>query len=178
VAVGPGNAGLTGVAVSRDGRWLYANVGERPGTSRIDLSLPVARRMPEPLPPLPGGKPFQVWPGAGSPDDRWILGAARQEPGPTQPEAYLYDVERRSYRRIAWPGDVSWLGWLPDSRRLLVQVARTLSIFDTQTESITPVYTLEKNSDYPELSFDGRWLFTQRIERETQIYMLDFGASK
>ena len=162
---------------SPDGRFLYVAVGTDYRFHAVDLSLPVARRRPVPLPMPPTGRHFR--PVARSPDGRWLAGYPIAVPAGERRPLLLFDVEKQVYEALLDLESDSPCSFLPDGRRILVyrQTGR-LEILDRVTRRPAPAGSLPGNVINAELSADGRSLFTLTAIRDSDVWMLDFGGTR
>jgi Tol biopolymer transport system component len=154
------------------GRFVACGVGTRNDAALVDLSLPLERRVPRPLPPLPGGHTFS--PGVWSPDGRSLAGHAHDAGGAQLPGIYLYSMDSGRYERLSEVGVVSV--WLKDGRTLLGRNFESGEIFalDRVTKQRRRVLGTPPNSSYAitSASPDGRALYTLRTTNEGDIWML------
>ena len=176
--VAEGKQELKWTLASPDGRWLAVEVGADSQSCMVDLRLPLSQRKLVPLPPLPSGKVFvkEDW----SPDGRWLVGIPRTAAQGPEPRLYLFDTERKTFEdlvdvKLGWPG---YLGWFPDSRRLLHRVGEKLEVIDRVTRTLTPAGSLGIDVQRAYLSRDGRSLFGFRWVVESDIWMLDYGTAR
>jgi hypothetical protein len=162
-----------------DGRTLYVGVGRENLPHAVDLSVPPAKRSPVPLPPAPGGRRFT--PSALAPDGRWLAGWTRSFGSPPVPGPFLlFDTERQTYEELPDLPAARLCGFLPDSRRLLFLREQALVVLDRTTHRTTPAGSIGSLSGSqlqpPWLSEDGRSLYFNTVNREADIWMLDFEA--
>ncbi|HEX3129356.1 MAG TPA: protein kinase, partial [Thermoanaerobaculia bacterium] len=154
------------------GRFVACGVGTRNDAALVDLSLPLDRRVPKPLPPLPDGNSFS--PGAWSPDGRWLAGHAHASGGAQLPGVHLYSLETGQYERLLDVGLATV--WLRDGHTLLGRIYETgeLFVFDRATRTRRRILGPPLNSSYmaSTVSPDGRALYTLRTTNEGDIWML------
>jgi len=183
VASGRGKESLAGIAISSDGRWLFAVEGADRRACMIDLAVPVDQRTMVELPRLPDGRGFDL--SDVSHDGKWLVGFRREEAGRPATALYLYDLQQKLYSKLTDLEAGYRCAWLPDSRRILLWQVRAndLKLIDRETrQSITiPDPNVSANARWTQrlaLSRDGRFLFSERWHYEDDIWMLDYGASK
>jgi serine/threonine protein kinase/Tol biopolymer transport system component len=155
---------------SPDGRRLALAVATR-GAALLDLALPLERRKPVPLPPIPGeGQTFYAV--AWSPDGKWLAGSAESSDSRSLPGVVLYSLESKSYRRLTTHGEVP--RWMPDGRSLLVLDQGGIRAVDLATGSFREVVSPPPGSSFVThcVSRDGRNLFASRLGQEGDICML------
>src|SRR5205085_2306398 len=131
-----------------------------------DLSLPLEKRTPAPLPPLDrAGQRFDAisW----SRDGKWLAGGSGSGPG-----VFLYSPRSRSYTRLTEHGGVP--RWLPDGRTLLVLDEGRLFSLDIGTRILREILAPPPNSTFVThcVAPDGRSLFVSRLSEEGDIGML------
>jgi serine/threonine protein kinase/Tol biopolymer transport system component len=159
---------------SPTGRLVACGVGNRNQAGLVDLSLPLAQRVPRLLPALNGaGETFS--PGAWSPDGRWLAGQRYDAGGMVLPGIYLYSLETGHYERLSEAGGV--LAWLPDGRTILgIDLPGIGEIFaiDRVSRAVRRVLPSPSNSTYSMaiVSPDVRTLYTLRTTNEGDIWML------
>jgi hypothetical protein len=175
VVAGPGKDDVLTPLPSPDGRWMYVEVGKGLTPSLVDLGVPPAQRRPVPLPPMSQTRTFraQDW----SPDGRWLAGYPNDEDLKTDPALTLYDVDRKSYRKLVDLDAANGCAWLPDSRRILLFPLfgnAALRVVDRETGAITPAGAIEEEFMYPALSRDGRSLVGNTLKADGDIWMLDY----
>jgi Tol biopolymer transport system component len=130
---------------------------------------------------LPDGREFSFETQGGvSRDGRWILGIAREDLTGTERDAYLFDVEHKSYRKFTKLSRSTQAMWLPDSRRILLLRLDNggLSVLDRATGAIVETGSIGQPLVAAALSGDGRSLISWKEDYEGDIWMLDYGASK
>ncbi|MCM2315405.1 MAG: protein kinase, partial [Thermoanaerobaculia bacterium] len=162
-----GDEGLVWPVVSPDGTLLCAgDAGKSVDYHLFDLTLPVEKRVPIALPPLPDGRSFQAH--QFSPDGKWILGspyagnAARPDL-----KVILYDVSRKLYHEVCGLDGNYWewsLDWFPDSRRILLWRSgeSELKILDRTTGRLTSAGTMPEGLTNIALARDGRSIYLRR----------------
>jgi serine/threonine protein kinase len=150
---------------SPDGRWL-AFGAELEGTALLDLSLPLARRLPAPLPPLGSGT---FYPNAWSPDGGLLLGTNRLPGGDT--EVFVYSLATRTYEKLAAGGAPIWMR---DNRRVLYLDQGKVRMVDRQTKASHDVLTPSAGSSFNGLALspDERTLYLGRTMVEGDLWML------
>ncbi len=171
----PKEGGVSPSVVSPDGRTLYVDVGKEVRPHRVDLTVPPERRSLVPMPLLPDGRHFDTQ--ELSPDGSWLVGRSRSPAGDLVRDAlYLFDVERETYAALPSMPGASVLGWLPDSRRLLLAVGGELRILDRVTRSVSPAGSpgTGRFTAAPRLTRDGRSIHGFRQRNEGDIWMIDF----
>ena len=110
--------------LSPDGRWIACNV-DSTGSVLIDLTPPLAQRVPVPLPKAGDNNLFSV--NSWSPDGRWLAGFT------SQPGIVIYSLATRTYRRLNSHG--SFPAWLHDSRHLVYRNGNSLYLLDISNGS-------------------------------------------
>ena len=168
--------GVSPSVVSPDGRILYVDVGKEVRPHRVDLTVPPERRSLVPMPLLPDGRHFDTQ--ELSPDGRWLVGRSRTPAGDRVRDPwYLFDVERETYAALPSLPGANVLGWLPDSRRLLLAVGGELRTYDRITGSVSPAGSpgTGRFTGSPRLTRDGRSIYGYRLRNEGDIWMLDYG---
>ncbi|HRY45739.1 MAG TPA: hypothetical protein P5164_17550, partial [Thermoanaerobaculia bacterium] len=171
----PKEGGVSPSVVSPDGRTLYVDVGKEVRPHRVDLIVPPERRSLVPMPRLPDGRHFDTQ--QLSPDGRWLVGRSRAPAGDlVRDPLYLFDVERETYAALPSQPGASVLGWLPDSRRLLLAVGGELRILDRVTRNVSPAGLpgAGRFTAAPRLTRDGRSIYGFRQRNEGDIWMIDF----
>lgn len=158
----PGESVHTAV-VSPDGHWL-ACIAEWGGAALIDLTKPLAQRIPEPMPDL--GTPGAIFiPGSWTPDSRWLAGTWKGG-------ILLYSLASRKYLPLTDRG-VSPV-WMRDSRRLLYSDGGSIFVVDRVTGRSHPALASAGVGDLkaPGLSPDERSLFVTRAAEEGDVWLL------
>jgi serine/threonine protein kinase/Tol biopolymer transport system component len=155
------------------GRLVACGVGTRNEAALVDLSRPIAERVPRLLPPMSNaGETFVA--GAWSPDGRWLAGQRLDAEGASLPGIHLYSLDTGRYEKLSDESGV--LAWLPDGRTLLGMDYETGEIFvlDRSTRERRRVLGVPANSAYSlaAISPDGRALYTLRTTNEGDIWML------
>ncbi|HJX29321.1 MAG TPA: hypothetical protein VJ885_15535, partial [Thermoanaerobaculia bacterium] len=144
-----------------DGRRLVCGIGfNRLGL--VDLSLPLDRRGPRPLPSPDSGSFFaNSW----SPDGSQLAGVIRER------NLALFSFATRRYEDLGVPGHDPV--WTPDGRRLLFLREGTVRALDPRTRQETEVFVPPPGSSFsaPDLSPDGRILYLVRETEEGDIGM-------
>ncbi len=176
VVASPGKDDVLTPLPSPDGRRMYVEVGKGFTPSLVDLGVPPAQRRPAPLPPMSETRTFRAlgW----SPDGRWLAGYPHDGALKADPSLTLYDVERKSYRKVADLEAANNCAWLPDSRRLLLfplPGKADLRVVDRETGAIIPAGTIGEELLNPALSRDGRSLVGTTAKADNDIWMLDYG---
>ncbi len=164
--------------VSPDGRTLYVDVGKEVRPHTVDLSAPPEERRLTPLPLLKDGNLFDTW--WASPDGRRILGKSRTPDGRTVSEVHFaLDVATGTYESIPTPPKGRLLGWLPDSRRILLARDGKLEVLDRLTGKVTPAGSTAPDGLFSSfcLSPDGRSVYWTTANSEGDIWMLDYGEA-
>jgi len=164
-----------GGAMSPDGKQLTLNANfEAVAILDVDLEKPVTVETARKL-KLPDGYPVgRFWPGAWSEDGRFLAGNEAYENGNRTTYA-VYDLEEETLRTL--PGiesgktNASVGGWLPDSRRLLLEDDRGLMLVDTRTDEHRVLH--EGFGEYTMfLSRDGKTLMVETETPDSEIWML------
>ncbi|MFA6954655.1 MAG: protein kinase [Thermoanaerobaculia bacterium] len=183
-AAAAGVEDLLVAGASQDGRWLYVAVGAHRIPHAVDLSLPASERRPVALPALEASSSFsfsnalEFWTNPVSPDGHWLLGFRAEKPGETEMELCLYDIEGKTYQRVARLGGRFGCAWMADSRRILLWKGSELKMLDSATGKVVPLGSIEKGLGNIALSRDGRYLYAEKWKHESDIWMLDYGASQ
>ncbi|HYG62615.1 MAG TPA: protein kinase [Thermoanaerobaculia bacterium] len=167
---------LTNPSWSPDGRWLACTLGER--GALIDLSKPVAERVPRPLPPVsPAGEVFS--PSSWSPDGTALLGYVERPDESPVPGIYLYRLvdghEGREgrYERLTAGG--ARAGWLDGGRSVLFSDQGRIFAVDLQSHQVRLVAEPPPHSAFTMASAspDGRALYVVRATDEGDVWRLD-----
>ncbi len=150
--------------ISPDGRWLACTM-ELTDAALIDLTKPLAQRLPERLPfAEPKGTPFfaESW----SPDGRWLAGVVEGS------GIFVYSLASRRYQKLTENGFVPV--WMRDSRRLLYQNRGRIFMIDTVSRKTREVLAPPGGSVFQvlDLSPDERTLYLVREAVEGDIWML------
>jgi serine/threonine protein kinase/Tol biopolymer transport system component len=144
-----------------DGRRLVCGIGfNRLGL--VDLSLPLDRRSPQPLPPPAGGSFFaNSW----SPDGARLAGVIQEG------NLALFSFATRRYEDLGIPGYEPI--WMPDGRRLVFLRDGSVRSLDLRTRQETEVFVPPPGSTFSalDLSSDGRILYLVRETEEGDIGM-------
>jgi Tol biopolymer transport system component len=156
---------------SPDGRRLVCTLGSG-GSALIDLDLPLARRVPRPLPPLsPAGEVFLAtsW----SPDGAALVGTAQRSDESAFPGIFLYRFDTGRYMRLMANGDTAV--WLRDGRTVLVQDRGKILAVDPGARGSRVVAGAPPHSTFNSVSAtaDGRTLFLVRATDEGDVWRLD-----
>ena len=160
---------------SPDGKELYVLLGEKTWKPyKVDLSVPIAQRRLTPLPAVSETRNFDYL--AWSPDGRWILGYPADDEGNEDPVLIIFDVARKTYRKLSDLKPGFAVGWLPDSRRILLNSNGDLQVLDRETGVIAAAGSVGKGVSALKISSDGRTLFGFRQAHEFDIWMLDYGV--
>jgi Tol biopolymer transport system component len=150
--------------ISPDGRWLVGMTGESRSAALIDLTKPLAQRLPEPLPPPARGESFRA--NSWSPDGRRLAGTSGES------GILLYSPASRRYERVTEHG----FGpvWMRDSRRLLyIDDGGGIFMADSLTRESREVLAAGGSRFRTlDLSPDGRVLYLVRQAEEGDIWML------
>ena len=161
--------------MSPDGKQLTLNANfEAVAILDVDLEKPVTVETVRKL-KLPDGYPVgRFWPGAWSEDGRFIAGNEAYENGNRTTYA-VYDLEKETLRTLpgieAGETNASVGGWLPDSRRLLLEDDRGLVLVDTHTGEYRVLH--EGFGTYTMLlSRDGKTLMVETETLDSEIWML------
>ncbi|MCM2314860.1 MAG: protein kinase [Thermoanaerobaculia bacterium] len=168
---------LQGAVPSPDGRSLvvFKETGELAGT--VSLADEPSKRtlVPMSIPLLPDGSTFgpDVW----SPDGRTVVGYSQDGNGVFPLSLYLYDVERKGYRKLADLSRLWNVFWFPDSRRMLLADwnSGAAEIIDAETGRVRSLGSLGDGVGDLRLSSDGRSLFGMTSEQEWDVWMLEYG---
>jgi eukaryotic-like serine/threonine-protein kinase len=155
---------------SPDGRWLALTLPSQ-GSALLDLSLPLEKRQPVPLPPpSPEGERFYAvsW----SPDGRWLAGSVEQPDAAPVPGIFLCSLAAKTYRRLTSRGETP--RWLPGGKGLLVLDEGRIFAVDLATGSLRPVLAPTPSSSFVThcVAPDGRSFFVSRLSEEGDICML------
>ncbi|HEX3553535.1 MAG TPA: protein kinase [Thermoanaerobaculia bacterium] len=136
----------------------------------IDLTKPLAQRVPEPLPPPAKGTGFIAY--SWSADSRWLAGASQRQDGSHEPGLLLYSLADKRYLRLTNRGDIPL--WLHDSRRLLYSEGYSLLQLDVKTGRSRLILSSQSGSTYKDVSLspDDRTLYLARVVDEGQIWLL------
>jgi serine/threonine protein kinase/Tol biopolymer transport system component len=163
---------------SPDGRLVTCGVGTSNQAALVDLSLPLAKRVPRLLPP-PGkaGETFTA--GAWSPDSRWLAGRLLDAKGSTLPGIHLYSLDSGRYERLSDAGLA--VAWLQDDRTLIArgdsdeESDGLVLAFDRIDRRFWPLMQAPPGSTYAVVSpsRDGSAIYTLRSTGEGDIWMLD-----
>ena len=154
---------------SPDGRWLACSLGFT-GTARIDLGLPLAQRVPEPL-PAPGPD-LSFFPNSWSHDGQRLAGTSSNY------GVLVYSFATRSYEKLADHG--AYPIWMRDSRRLLYLDAGKIRLVDSRTKEAREVWAPPAGSSFEglDLSSDERTLYVGRASSEGDICMLSASGER
>ena len=168
-----GDKGVYRPINSPDGKWLACGLGLT-GTALIDLSRPLAQRIPEVLPPPGPGKSFYA--NAWSPDGESLLGTGSNLGA--DPEILLFSLATRTYERLADHGDRPV--WMGDHRRVLYIDDGKIRVLDSRTKESRDVLVPPAGSSFNgvELSPDERTLYLGRTTLEGDIWMLSASDEK
>jgi Tol biopolymer transport system component len=152
--------------ISPDGHWLGCIGGSAGGAALIDLTKPLGKRIPEPMPD-PGSPGGIFVPGSWSPDSRWLAGSLKSG-------ISLFSLASRNYRKLTDRG-VSPV-WMKDSRRLLYSDEGSIFVVDSVTGDSHQVLASAGVGGFkaPDLSPDERSLFLMREAEEGDIWLLTF----
>lgn len=170
--------GVLPSVASQDGRTLYVDVGKEVRPHTVDLSLPPEKRRLVPLPLLKDGNLFDTW--WASPDGRRVLGRSRTPDGRTVREVHFaFDIATGIYGSIPTPPTARVLGWLPDSRRILLARGAELEVLDRLTGKGTPAGSTGLSGYFTSfcVSRDGRSVYWTTASSEGDIWMLDYGEA-
>ena len=149
---------------SPDGRRLVCVQGFS-GSVLIDLTKPLAARLPRPLPMASRGvKPFFVY--SWSPDGRRLAGAIWSS------GLGVYSFATGSYETVADHGRGAF--WLSDSRRLLYTHDGRVFLLDSVTRAVQEVLAPPPFSRITSVSAspDDRTLYVVRATEEGDVWML------
>jgi dipeptidyl aminopeptidase/acylaminoacyl peptidase len=147
---------------SPDGSKIACFLGDS-GEAVIDLSRPLAARVPEALPPFDFSA--TSWSSQGR-----LAGQGGNE-------LVLYSFARRAYERLGVSGQDA--SWLRDGRRLLfLQQGRVVEL-DSGTREIREIAAPAPNSSYAHLSVsrDGHGLFLVRAVEEGDVWLLTVSST-
>ncbi len=149
---------------SPDGRWLVCGAGFT-GPALIDLTRPLAERVPAKLPiSSPGANFFaSSW----SADGKWLAGVAGQG-------VSVFSLATSRYEKLTQQGIYPL--WLRDGRRLLYLEAGKIRLLDARTRKSTPLLVPPPGSSFwgYDLSADGRSLLVVRNTEEGDVWMITF----
>jgi serine/threonine protein kinase/Tol biopolymer transport system component len=147
---------------SPDGRKIACFLGWS-GEAVIDLSRPLAARVPEALPPFDFAA--TSWSSQGR-----LAGQGGNE-------LVLYSFARRAYERLGVSGQEA--SWLRDGRRLLFLQQGKVVGLDSGTRRIWEIAAPAPNSSYTHLSVsrDGQGLFLVRAVEEGDVWLLTAGST-
>jgi hypothetical protein len=134
------------------------------GPARIDLSRPLAERVPEPLPsPGPG---VIFYPSSWSRDGERLLGDNAGA------GVYLYSFTTRTYEKLTGRGRSPV--WMHDGQRILYLDLGMVRVLDSRTRASRDLLVPPAGSSYDglDLSPDDRTLYLGRMTPEGDIWML------
>ena len=154
---------------SPDGSRLVCGMSEM-GSGLVDLSLPLAKRVPKPLPRI-GGSVFIA--GSWSPDGKWIAGWAHRPDNLPSPGIYLYSLETGRYRKLTESGSRAL--WAADNRHLLVWGPNSLEWVDARTGESREVGAAPPDAGRSlglGLSPDGRTLYAVHTVEKSEVWLL------
>ncbi|HEX2644369.1 MAG TPA: protein kinase [Thermoanaerobaculia bacterium] len=136
-------------------------------TVLFDLTQPLERRLPQPLPVRSGPAP-RFGPSSWSPDGRWLAGQTG-EPG-----IVVYSFPEQRYERLTQSGESPV--WLGDSRTLLFLQDGKIFGLDAVTKRTWEVLAPPANYRFTLISPGRRGLefCVVRAKNEGDIHMLDF----
>jgi serine/threonine protein kinase len=156
-------AGIFRPLASPDGRWLACTLGLN-GPARIDLSRPLAQRVPELLPRPGTGVIF--YPSSWSRDGQRLLGDNAAN------GLYLYSFATRSYEKLTDRGRSPV--WMHDGQRILYLDQGMVRVLDSRTHASRDLLIPPAGSSYDglDLSPDDRTLYLGRMTPEGDIWML------
>jgi hypothetical protein len=167
---------ILSVLASSDGMRLYVEAGRSYAPHLISIAREGSLEEPVALPPLDGGRTFSAadW----SPDGRWLIGFAREANGAIAPSLYIYELERKSFRKLADFKTPHGCAWLPDSKRIALWAGGELMVLDRETGTIVSAGSVGENVSNLRLSRDGRTLIGNTAANEYDIWMLDYGMGE
>jgi Tol biopolymer transport system component len=151
--------------ISPDGQWLSC-LSASFTTVLIDLTKPLAERVPEPL-ALPGSPKVPFTPTSWSPDGQRLAGVG--ETG-----VVVCSLASRRFEKLAERGRQPV--WMPDSRRLLYVDGGRIFLLDSVTRETRQILAPDDTSAFavPDVSADGRTLYMVRESVEGDIWLLTF----
>jgi len=168
-----GGKPLTFPIWSPDGRRLACTYNGQPAV--IDLSVPLASRRAQPLPPArPIGE--ELYPTSWSADGERLAGNIARLDGSLLEGIGVYSFRTRTYERLTNRG--SQPVWLRDGRQLLHLEAGKIMVFDTRTYKAREVLAPPPNSAYLFVSPGERGLFAVRAVDEGDILLLTLSGEK
>ena len=147
---------------SPDGKRIAATDGER--TWVVDLTVPLERQAPEPLPPLAGGHP--LLPRSWSPDGETLAGDLDFDLSPGS-VTLLYSFSSKDYRAL--PSGQGAPEWMSDGRRLVVARHDRIVVLDSVT-GVTRTLVEAAARDIS-LSRDDRWLTWVEAQSEADVWL-------
>lgn len=137
-------------------------------TLTVDLTVPLERRVPQALPPLPmPGMTFVAW--LWSPDGTQLVGWKLLADGQSGGIA-IYDTKTRAYREIASAG--IYPTWVRQGKALLIAVREQLRLVDLSSLAVTPVPTPARFASDFALTNDERWLYYAEDQREGNVWLI------
>jgi Tol biopolymer transport system component len=136
-------------------------------TVLFDLTQPLERRLPQPL-PVRSGPASRFGPSSWSPDGKWLAGQSEQ------PGIVLYSFAERRYERLTRSGENPV--WLGDSRTLLFLQDGKIFGLDVPTKRTWEILAPPANYRFTIISPGRRGLdfCVVRAKNEGDIHMLDF----
>ena len=157
--------------ISPDGTSIivwYGSTDPAKSLAQFDLTSPLDQQTHRFVPPIDSRTAFQ--PIAWSSDGARLAGYD-YPPGGGNPGVHVYSFEDGTYRKVASQGQ--FVGWLPDSRTLLIIQEDGFKLSDVETAELRPWRPrVESDRTWATLSPDGNWLYTVRADAESDLWML------
>jgi serine/threonine protein kinase/Tol biopolymer transport system component len=158
---------------SPSGRLVACGFGNRNQAAVVDLSPPLAERVPRLLPPLRAGELFSI--GTWSPDGRWLAGHRRNTAGAPLSGIFLYSLDTGRYEKLSDTAG-SAMSWLADGRSIVGMDYGKSEVFvvDRITRERRRILGLQPGAAFAmaTVSVNGRALYTLRSTNEGDIWML------